>query len=126
MLDTGVGIATRVLVCATYLYMGISHVGRRRQTVEDYAVSRNHAPVNVGVATLVASMFGTWVLLSPGETGANFGIISLAGYAIGMASIAVMYMMVGPRLSPADAQQPLSNRICKAPVWGPFPSSSYR
>lgn len=98
MLDTGVGIATRVLVCATYLYMGISHVRRRRQTVEDYAVSRNHAPVNVGVATLVASMFGTWVLPSPGETGANFGIISLAGYAIGMAGIAVMYMIVGPRL----------------------------
>ena len=61
-------------------------------------MSRNHAPVNVGIATLVASMFGTWVLLSPGETGANFGIISLAGYAIGMAGIAAMYMVVGPRL----------------------------
>ena len=78
--------------------MGITHVGRRRQSVEDYTVSRNHAPVNVGIATLVASMFGTWVLLSPGETGANFGIISLAGYAIGMAGIAVMYMVFGPRL----------------------------
>ena len=58
-------------------------------------MSRNHAPVNVGIATLIASMFGTWVLLSPGETGANFGIISLAGYAIGMAGIAVLYMFVG-------------------------------
>ena len=98
MLDTGVGIAAMVLVCAAFLYMGITHVGRRRQSVEDYMVSRNHAPVNVGIATLVASMFGTWVLLSPGETGANFGIISLAGYAIGMAGIAVMYMVFGPRL----------------------------
>ena len=98
MLDTGVGIAAMVLVCAAFLYMGITHVGRRRQSVEDYTVSRNHAPVNVGIATLVASMFGTWVLLSPGETGANFGIISLAGYAIGMAGIAVMYMVFGPRL----------------------------
>ena len=43
-------------------------------------------------------MFGTWVLLSPGETGANFGIVSLAGYAIGMAGIALLYMVVGPRL----------------------------
>ena len=98
MLDTGVGIAAMVLVCAAFLYMGITHLGRRRQSVEDYTVSRNHAPVNVGIATLVASMFGTWVLLSPGETGANFGIISLAGYAIGMAGIAVMYMVFGPRL----------------------------
>ena len=71
---------------------------RRGQSVEDYTISRNHASVNVGIATLVASMFGTWVLLSPGESGANFGIISLVGYAIGMAGIPVMYMFVGPRI----------------------------
>ena len=98
MLDTGVGIAAMVLVCATFLYLGVSYVGRGRQSVEAYTVSRNHAPVNVGIATLIASMFGTWVLLSPGETGANFGIISLAGYAIGMAGIAVLFMFVGPRI----------------------------
>lgn len=98
MLDTGVGIATMVLVCAAFMYLGISHVGRARQSVEDYTVSRSHAPVNVGIATLVASMFGTWVLLSPGETGANFGIISLLGYAIGIAGIPALFMFVGPRL----------------------------
>ena len=65
MLDTGVGIATMALVCAAFLYLGLIYVGRARQSVEDYAVSRNHAPVNVGVATLVASLFGTWVLLIP-------------------------------------------------------------
>ena len=78
--------------------MGISYIGRRRQSIEDYTTSRNHAPVNVGIATLVASMFGTWVLLSPGESGANFGIISLVGYALGMAGIPVMFMFVGPRI----------------------------
>ena len=98
MLDTGVDITAMVLVCAAFIYLGITHVGRQRQSVEDYTVSRNHAPVNVVIATLVASMFGTWVLLSPGETGANFGIISLVGYAIGMAGIPVMYMVFGPRL----------------------------
>ena len=98
MLDTGVGIATVVLVCATFLFLGVTYIGRRRQSVEDYTVSRNHAPANVGIATLVASMFGTWVLLSPGETGANFGIISLVGYALGIAAIPVMFMFVGPRI----------------------------
>ena len=67
MLDTGVGIATMVLVCAAFMYLGISYVGRSRQSVEDYTVSRNHAPVNVGVATLVASMFGTWGAAQPPE-----------------------------------------------------------
>ena len=98
MLDTGVGIAAMVLVCAAFMYLGITNVGRVKQSVEEYTVSRNHAPVNVGVATLVASMFGTWVLLSPGEAGANFGVISLVGYALGIAGIPVLYMFVGPRL----------------------------
>ena len=98
MLDTGVGIATVVLVCAAFLFMGVSYIGRRRQSIEDYTTSRNHAPTNVGIATLVASMFGTWVLLSPGESGANFGVISLVGYALGMAGIPVMFMFVGPRI----------------------------
>ena len=98
MLDTGVGIAAMVLVCAAFLYLGISKAWGQRQSAEEYTVSRNHAPVNVGVAVLVASMFGTWVLLSPDETGANLGIVSLVGYAIGIAGIPVMYMFVGPRL----------------------------
>ena len=99
MLDTGLGIATLVVACAVFLALGVAYAWRRRrQSVEDYTISRNHAPVNVGIATLVASMFGTWVLLSPGETGANFGVIALVGYALGMAGIPVMFMFVGPRI----------------------------
>lgn len=99
MLDTTLGIVTLVIACAVFLVLGLTYAWRRRrQSVEDYTVSRNHAPTNVGIATLVASMFGTWVLLSPGESGANFGIISLVGYALGMAGIPVMFMFVGPRI----------------------------
>ena len=99
MLDTTLGIVTLVIACAVFLILGLTYAWRRRrQSVEDYTVSRNHAPTNVGIATLVASMFGTWVLLSPGESGANFGIISLVGYALGMAGIPVMFMFVGPRI----------------------------
>ena len=99
MLDTTIGIATLVIACAVFLVLGMTYAWRRRrQSVEDYTISRNHAPANVGVATLVASMFGTWVLLSPGETGANFGIIALVGYALGIAGIPVMFMFVGPRI----------------------------
>lgn len=98
MLDTTIGIVTLLAVGGAFLVLGIAYARRRRQSVEDYTVSRNHAPTDVGIATLVASMFGTWVLLSPGETGANFGIVSLVGYALGMAGIPVMFMFVGPRI----------------------------
>ena len=99
MLDTTLGIVTLVIACAAFLILGVTYAWRRRrQSVEDYTISRNHAPVNVGIATVVASMFGTWVLLSPGETGANFGVIALVGYGIGMAGIPIMFMFVGPRI----------------------------
>ena len=98
MLGANIGLATIIIVGVVFLVLGISHIGRRRQSIEEYTVSRNHAPTNVGIATLVASMFGTWVLMSPGETGANFGIVSLIGYALGMAGIPVMFMFVGPRI----------------------------
>ena len=98
MLSTTVGLATLIVVGVAFLVLGIARIGRRRQSVEEYTVSRNHAPTNIGIATLVASMFGTWVLMSPGETGANFGVVSLIGYALGMAGIPVMFMFVGPRI----------------------------
>ena len=116
MLDTTLGIATLAIACAAFLVLGVSYAWRRRrQSVEDYTISRNHAPVNVGIATVVASMFGTWVLLSPGETGANFGIVALVGYGLGMAGIPVMFMFVGPRIPGADAQRPLHHRVRAPP-----------
>ena len=60
MLSTTVGLATLIVVGIAFLILGIARVGRRRQSVEEYTVSRNHAPTNIGIATLVASMFGTW------------------------------------------------------------------
>ena len=99
MLDTNLGLVILIIVGAIFLALGLTYSWRRRgQSVEDYTVSRNHAPTNVGIATLVASMFGTWVLLSPGESGANFGIISLVGYALGMAGVPILFMLVGPRI----------------------------
>ena len=99
MLGTTYGVITLIIVCAAFLALGLTYAWqRRRQSIEDYVVSRNHASTNVGIATLVASMFGTWVLLSPGESGANFGVISLVGYALGMAGIPVLFMFVGPRI----------------------------
>ena len=99
MLDTTLGTITLVIACAAFLVLGVSYAWRRRQqSVEDYTISRNHAPTNVGIATVIASMFGTWVLLSPGETGANFGVVALVGYGLGMAGIPVMFMFVGPRI----------------------------
>ena len=98
MLSANIGMLTIIVVGVVFLVLGVSHIGRRKQSVEEYTISRNHAPTNIGIATLVASMFGTWVLMSPGETGANFGIVSLIGYALGMAGIPVMFMFVGPRI----------------------------
>ena len=49
MLDPTVGIITLVIACAVFLVLGLGYAWRRRrQSVEDYTISRNHAPFNVG------------------------------------------------------------------------------
>ena len=99
MSDTTLGTITLMIAYAAFLIVGVSYAWqRRRQSVEDYTIFRNHAPTNVAIATVVVSLFGTWVLLSPGETAANFGVVALLGYGLGMAGIPVMFMFAGPRI----------------------------
>ena len=46
MLDPTVGIITLVIACAVFLVLGLTYAWRRRrQSVEDYTTSRNHAPL---------------------------------------------------------------------------------
>ena len=70
MLDTSFGIITLIVVCALFLVLGVAYSWKRRgQSVEDYTVSRNHAPVNVGIAAPTSSLTsGHWTPASASST----------------------------------------------------------
>ena len=98
-MDNGLLAVIITLVTAgIFLALGVWYVGRRRISVEDYIVSRNTAGTALATATLVASALGAWILFSPAETGAGFGVSALVGYGVGSMLPLVAFVLVGPRL----------------------------
>ena len=95
------GLLAVIMTIATagiFLALGVWYVGRRRISIEDYIVSRNTAGTGLATATLVAGALGAWILFSPAETGAGFGISALVGYGIGSMLPLVAFVLLGARL----------------------------
>lgn len=95
------GALAMIIMVATagiFLGLGVWYVGRRRISVEDYIVSRNTAGTALATATLVAGALGAWILFSPAETGAGFGISGILGYGIGSMLPLVAFVLLGARL----------------------------
>ena len=98
MIDGGVAILITVLTATVFVAAGVVYVRRRTLSLEDYIVSRSSAGTSVATATLVASVIGAWVLLSPAETGTWAGMVALIGYGVGQAAPLVAFIFVGPRM----------------------------
>ncbi|MCL0100011.1 Na+/proline symporter [Dehalococcoidia bacterium] len=98
MIDSQIAIIITVITATFFLTTGVFGVRRRMKGIEDFLVARNSAGVKVSTATLVASVIGAWVLLSPAETGTWAGIVALVGYGIGQAAPLIVFICVGPRM----------------------------
>ena len=98
MINGNVAILIALLTSAAFLSAGVMYVRKRTMSVEDYLVARNTAGGKLATATLVASVIGAWVLLSPAETGTWAGLAGLIGYGIGQAAPLVAFIFVGPRM----------------------------
>jgi Na+/proline symporter len=87
------------LTLATFSGLGIWYSRSRVRTIEDFITARGSIGRGMLTATLIASVMGVWILLSPPEAGAAFGGISaVVGYAIGEALPMLAYAKLGPRI----------------------------
>jgi Na+/proline symporter len=91
-------ITIAVVTVAVFSLLGILAIDRRSLDVEEYIVSRNSVGSGMAIATIVASVVGAWLLLSPAETGVRDGLPGIVGYAIGQAAPLVAFAYLGPRL----------------------------
>ena len=92
--------AFAILAATVFLFtlLGVLHVRRRGQTLDDHLVCRNRTGAGAGIATVTASAIGAWVLFSPAETATWAGITGIAGYALGQAAPLLLLAWLGPRL----------------------------
>ncbi|RDI73075.1 sodium:solute symporter family transporter [Halopelagius longus] len=101
MVSTTVALGLTVLTLSAFTALGFWYSrGRGRvRSVEDFLTARNSVGSRSMTATLVASVMGVWILLSPAEAGAAFGgVTAVAGYAVGEAIPMLAYARLGPRI----------------------------
>jgi Na+/proline symporter len=75
-----------------------SHASKSRLDLEEYMVSRNRFGSGMAFATIVASAMGVWILFSPPQVGASYGIAGLLGYCVGSAAPVLAFARLGPRI----------------------------
>lgn len=98
MSNTSILLVTLLLVPIFFMTVGILYSKGRTSTLEEYISSRSSIGPVAGTATLVATALGVWILFSPAETSAVFGIVALVGYAIGSAAPIIAFIWIGSRM----------------------------
>jgi Na+/proline symporter len=99
MVAVTVALGLTVLTLAVFSALGVWYARGRVGSVEDFLSARNTAGPGATTATLIASVMGVWILLSPAEAGAAFGgVAAVAGYAVGEALPMLAYAELGPRI----------------------------
>jgi Na+/proline symporter len=87
-----------VVAAAAFAASGILYARRRAGSLEDYITARGTVGTWSGVATLVASALGAWVLFGPAEAATWGGIGAVVGYALGAAAPRFAFIPLGRRM----------------------------
>ncbi|SFH00310.1 Na+/proline symporter [Halopelagius inordinatus] len=99
VVSSATALGLTVATLAAFSALGFWYSRGRVRSVEDFLTARNSTGPRTTTATLVASVMGVWILLSPAEAGAAFGgVTAVAGYAVGEAIPMLAYARLGPRI----------------------------
>lgn len=93
------GIAALV-TCSLFAALGVWHARRtsRDQQLDDYLTARGSMGTGLSVATLVATLAGTWIISSPALVAHYYGAAAVLGYCVGQALPMWLFPLVGNRV----------------------------
>ena len=99
MVSADVALGLTAVTLAAFTALGLWYSRGRVGSVEDFISARGSTGRLSTTATLVASVMGIWILLTPAEAGAAFGgVAAVAGYAVGEALPMLAFAELGPRI----------------------------
>ena len=99
MVGTATAIGATVLTLGLTTLVGLRYTRGRAATAEGLLTARDSASEGMTAASVVASVMGAWILLSPAEAGAAFGgLPAILGYALGSAVPLALFVPVGARV----------------------------
>jgi SSS family solute:Na+ symporter len=99
MVSSAIVLGLTAATVLVFTGIGLFAARGRIDSVETFISARDSAGSGTLAATVIASMMGVWILLSPAEAGAAFGgLPAVLGYAIGSAIPLLLFIPVGARI----------------------------
>lgn len=89
-----------IITCVVFAVVGAWHARRasRGQQLDDYLTARGSIGTGLSVATLVATLAGTWIISSPALMAHYAGPAAVLGYCVGQALPMWLFPLVGNRV----------------------------
>lgn len=78
--------------------IGILYSRGKIQTMDDFLTARGSTSSNMLSLTFLASFLGVFILFTPPEAGAIGGITTIIGYAIGVGSLYLAFLVLSPKI----------------------------
>ena len=98
--SSSVAITAALVTCITFAGIGAWHARRtaRGQQLDDYLTARGSVGTGLSMATLVATLAGTWIISSPALMAHYYGAAAVLGYCLGQALPMWLFPLVGNRV----------------------------
>ncbi|GGL38382.1 hypothetical protein GCM10009037_22540 [Halarchaeum grantii] len=99
MLDATLTLAVAVVALAATSAVGVWYARRGERSLDTLLTARGSASEGTTAASIVGSVMGAWILLSPAEAGAAYGgLTAVLGYALGSAVPLLLFVPVARRV----------------------------
>lgn len=95
-----VAVTAAFITCIAFAGIGAWHARRaaRGQQLDDYLTARGSVGTGLSMATLVATLAGTWIISSPALMAHYYGAAAVLGYCVGQALPMWLFPLVGNRV----------------------------
>ncbi|GGM60784.1 Na+/proline symporter [Halarchaeum rubridurum] len=99
MIDATLTLGVVVAALALTALVGVWYAKRGDLSLDALLTARGSASEGTTVASVVGSVMGAWILLSPAEAGAAYGgLTAVLGYALGSAAPLLLFVPVAARV----------------------------
>lgn len=82
----------------SFTIIGVAYSSGRLGTTDDFLTARGSTGTRILSATFLASFLGVFILFTPPEAGSIGGITTIIGYGIGVASLYIAFLVIGPKI----------------------------
>ena len=98
--SSSVAVTAALITCCAFAGIGAWHARRtaRGQQLDDYLTARGSVGTGLSMATLVATLAGTWIISSPALVAHYYGAAAVLGYCLGQALPMWLFPLVGNRV----------------------------